>query len=68
MAVTKHRGMPPAKTPTEQSGGENVRIRSPGDTLPPAEAISLRAALRHPGQPTVSLQQLRDAIDVGRRR
>jgi hypothetical protein len=28
----------------------------------------LRGALKRPGQPAVSLEQMRDAIDTGRRR
>ena len=64
-AVLRHLGIKPGdKIEIALLDGGRVQLAPPA-----ARNFSrLRGALQRPGQPAVSLEQMRDAIDTGRRR
>jgi AbrB family looped-hinge helix DNA binding protein len=64
-AVLRHLGIKPGdKIEIALLDGGRVQLAPPSAR----DFSRLRGALQRPGQPAVSLEQMRDAIDTGRRR
>lgn len=64
-AVLRHLGIKPGdKVELALLDGGRVQLAPPAAR----DFSRLRGASKRPGQPVVSLEQMRDAIDIGRRR